>query len=287
MKASRQRLLGRLASTLGTESNGASATLHGEIPDPLPADEYELVLVDAGQIWISRHDEVMRPYMARAGTWEPDEGRLLTSLTKPGCRFLDIGANIGYFSVLVNSAAPGVTVDAVEPDPANVRALQFNFWLNKVAGTVWPLALDDKARQLHLSENEHNLGDLRTGRVESHKQSVDAKWVVPAADGDLLFGGRSFDLVKIDTQGWEFEILLGMDLVLRRSPQVRIIAEFCPGILTDRDRDPREVLARYRQLGYSLRTVVNGSPADLADAEIVHTCASGGAQGQVNLLLTR
>jgi FkbM family methyltransferase len=257
------------------------------IPEPLPAEDFELLLVDAGQLWISRHDEVMRPYMARAGTWEPEEGRLLLSLTKPGCRFLDIGANVGYFSVLVYGAAPGVIVDAVEPDPVNVRALQFNFWCNGIAGTVWPLALDDQSRALQLSANEHNLGDLRTARIDNNMQRGDAKWVVPAVDGDDLFLGRSFDLVKIDTQGWEFEVLLGMDLTLRRSPGVRVVAEFSPGILKDRDHDPNETLARYRELGYSMRTLVHGAPTELEDAEIMQVCASGGPEGQVNLLLTR
>jgi FkbM family methyltransferase len=229
----------------------------------------------------------MRPYMARAGTWEPEEGRVLLSLTKPGCRFLDIGANIGYFSALVHSAEPGVEVDAVEPDPTNVRVLRFNLWFNEVNGTVWPLALDDSSRALHLSDNEHNFGDLRTGRVEGGGGQAEAKWIVPAASGDDLFAGRSFDLVKIDTQGWEFEILLGIDLTLRRSPGVRIVAEFCPQILKDRDRDPLQVLARYRELGYALRAIVHGTPVELVDTAITDICATGGAEGQVNLLLSR
>ena len=278
-----EKLLGSLTS----RGNGSVGTLPPSIPDALPAEDFEMMVVDAGKLWISRRDQVMRPYMARAGSWEPEEGNLLKSLTKPGCRFLDIGANIGYFSVLVHTAARGVQVDAVEPDPTNVRVLRFNLWFNQVSATVWPLALDDTSRALHLSDNEHNLGDLRTGRVEGGGGQADAKWVVPAGSGDDLFVGRSFDLVKIDTQGWEFEILLGIDLTLRRSPGVRVVAEFCPQILKDRGRDPLEVLARYREFGYALRTLVHGEPADLIDTEIMQVCLSGGRDGQVNLLLSR
>jgi FkbM family methyltransferase len=277
----------RLISSIRSRVDGVASQPPRAVPDALPADEFELLVVDAGKLWISRRDQVMRPYMARAGTWEPEEGRVLLSLTKPGCRFLDIGANIGYFSALVNSAEPGVQVDAVEPDPTNVRVLRFNLWFNEVNGTVWPLALDDSSRALHLSDNEHNFGDLRTGRVEGGGGQVEAKWIVPAASGDDLFAGRSFDLVKIDTQGWEFEILLGIDLTLRRSPGVRIVAEFCPQILKDRDRDPLQVLARYRELGYAIRAIVHGTPVDLVDTEITDICATGGAEGQVNLLLSR
>jgi FkbM family methyltransferase len=280
---------GKLLGSFATRGNGAgdSTARPPNIPEALPAADFEMMVVDVGKLWISRRDEVMRPYMARAGTWEPEEGKVLRSLTKPGCRFLDIGANMGYFSVLVSAAAPGVRVEAVEPDPTNVRVLRFNLWFNLVNGTVWPLALDDSSRALHLSDNEHNLGDLRTGRVDGGGENAAAKWVVPAGSGDELFAGRSFDLVKIDTQGWEFEILIGLDGTLRRSPGVRIVAEFCPQILKDRGRDPLEVLTRYRELGYEVRAVVHGEPADLANTEITQVCASGGREGAVNLLLSR
>jgi FkbM family methyltransferase len=286
MKASLGIYGEKLLGSLGSRKAGPPAAGLPAIPDALPADEFEMMLVDAGRLWISSRDQVMRPYMARAGTWEPEEGHILIALTKNGTRFLDIGANIGYFSVLVNSAAQGVIVDAVEPDPTNCQVLRFNFWANEVQGTVWPMALDDTARSLHLSDNEHNLGDLRTGRVEDRDPLSAPKWVVPAASGDELFAGKSFDLVKIDTQGWEFEILLGMDGTLRRSPGVRIIAEFCPQILKDRGREPLEVLARYREMGYEVRAVIHGEPADLANAEIMQVCLSGGREGQVNLLLS-
>lgn len=280
---------GRLLESLANRRRGPTASGIPTIPDALPADEFELMVVDAGKLWISRRDEVMRPYMGRAGTWEPEEGHILKELTRSrsGTRFLDIGANIGYFSVLVDSAGRGVVVDAVEPDPTNCRVLRFNLWANEVQGTVWPVALDDRARSLHLSDNEHNLGDLRTGHVEDRDPLSAPKWVVPAASGDDLFAGRSFDLVKIDTQGWEFEILLGLDATLRRSSGVRIVAEFHPQILRDRGREPLEILARYSEMGYEVRAVVHGEPADLADAEILQVCRSGGREGQVNLLLSR
>ena len=168
--------LGSLTDKVASKLNvGSVLTTSGpSIPPPLPDGEFELIEVDAGDIWMSRNDQVMRPFMQRAHSWEPEEGRLLLSFVKPGCRFLDIGANVGYFSVLIGNAAPGVIVDCVEPDPGNVRALQFNLWSNGVTATVWPLALDNRDRHLHLSGNAHNLGDLRSGRVRPRpRQTTD------------------------------------------------------------------------------------------------------------------
>jgi FkbM family methyltransferase len=286
VKSTLTTLGNRLVGTLGRPS-GSDGALVPAVPEPLPNDEFEMVLVDAGRFWISRRDQVMRPYMSRAGTWEPEEGTVLRSLVRPGCRFLDIGANVGYFSGLVHRMAPGVIVDAVEPDPTNVRALRFNLWVNGVNATVWPLALDDRETALHLSGNTENLGDLRSGRVGEDAASAGSGWIVPAIPGDQLFAGRVFDLVKLDVQGWELEILLGLHETLRRSPAVRIVAEFWPGALRERGREPGEVLHRYLEMGYAIRTVIHGEPAELALQEIVRVCDSGGPDGQVNLLLSR
>ncbi len=272
---------------------------HVSFPAPLPDGEYELIEVDAGNLWMSRHDQVMRPFMQRAHTWEREEGQLLLSLVKPGCRFLDIGANVGYFSILIGKAAPGVVVDCVEPDPGNVRALRFNLWSNRVSATVWPLALDNRDRYLHLSGNVTNLGDLRSNRVapsaaddepggsDHGSDEAPAGWIVPAASGDELFGDRAFDLVKVDVQGWEFEVLLGLDGVLSRSPGVRIVTEFWPAPLRATDRLPTDILARYRQLGYRIRVSAGDDLLQLSDAEVVELCDTGGPDGQVNLLLER
>lgn len=285
------------ARRIGSEPGGASRV---PVPGPLPLSDYEQLEVDAGKIWMSRHDEVMRPFMKRAGTWEPDEGRLLCSLVKPGERFLDIGANVGYFSVLVGKAAPGVSVDAVEPDPGNVRALEFNLWVNQVQASVWPLALDDSDRSLVLSGNATNFGDLRVGRVEDSVSNGssgpkapapgdadDYQWVVPSASGDEIFAGRSFDVIKIDVQGWEFEVLSGMAKVLDRSPGVRVVAEFQPGIIRSQHRVPQDVLALYRHNGYRIRCQVQGNLLERSDDQIVELCDTAGSIGSVNLLLER
>ncbi len=247
---------------------------------------------------MSRRDEVMRPFMSRAGTWEPEEGRLLCSLIRPGERFLDIGANVGYFSVLVGNAAPGVSVDAVEPDPNNVRALEFNLWVNRVHACVWPLALDDNDRSLLLSGNKTNLGDLRCNRVVTNSNGntpapqtpesyASRSWVVPAASGNELFSGRAFDVIKIDVQGWEFAVLSGLTDVLDRSPGVRIVAEFQPDILRSQHRVPQEVLASYRRSGYRIRSQVGDQLLDQTDGQIVEMCDTAGSNGAVNLLLER
>jgi FkbM family methyltransferase len=277
---------------LGTEAPAAAGP---RVPPPLPWDQFEPIDVEAGTIWISRQDQVMRPYMQKARTWEPEEGQLLCSLIRPGERFLDIGANVGYFTVLLAKAMPGITIDSVEPDPDNLRALEFNLWVNRVEAQIWPLALDDTDRHLLLSGNQTNLGDLRVGRLAGSngsapsqvEEGLDEQWAVPSASGNEVFAGRSFDVIKIDVQGWEFAVLDGLTDVLDRSPGVRIVAEFQPGILRSQHRVPTDVLASYRSNGYRLRCLVGSSLQEPTDARIIELCDNAGSVGSVILLLER
>jgi FkbM family methyltransferase len=257
----------------------------GDVPQPLTGPgPYTLLECDAGELWFDCADEVIRPYVQRARTWEPEEGRLLLSLARPGMRFLDVGANIGYFTVLMAKHAPGSVFDAVEPEPGNARMLAMNLWHNKVEATVWPLALSAGERSLPLHLTEHNAGDTRThaARPDQWYQTV-----AVAARGDELFGSRGFDLVKLDVQGFELDVLQGMPETIQRSPGIAVVAEFWPKALRDRKVEPYTVLRCYREMGFTILTQVDDQLRRMEDPEIIGICDQAGEWGQVNLLLRR
>ena len=262
----------------------ADAPPGGAIPAPLHGQDYALAEVDVGAFWLPAGDGVMRPFMQRCGTWERSTGSLLRRLIGPGCRFLDVGAGVGYFSVLAAGAALRVQVDAVEPSPDTATLLRFNLWLNSTPATVWPVALTDRRRAVALAIAENNIGDTRGVLVNV---AANYALVVPGMAADDLFQGRTFDVVKIDVQGWETEVLLGMQRIVKESPRIAIIVEFWPSALCRRDVDPIAVLSGYRQMGFDI-VVLNGDSLDtLSDEAVVALCNSAGPEGSVNLLLRR
>jgi FkbM family methyltransferase len=236
-------------------------------------------------MWFRGSDDVIRPHVRSTGAWEPEEGQLLRSLIRPGCRFLDVGANIGYFSLLAAAAAPQVTVDAIEPLPANLELLRFNLWYRGVPARIWPLALSDGGRAAVLSTSVTNPGDTRS-RMDQ-LVGTRSPLVAPAASADELFPTGSFDVVKIDVQGSEPEVLWGMTGILSRSPGIVIVAEFWPHALTERGRHPLEVLDGYRRAGFEIVTQVGSHLAPLDDNAILAATTSAGPYGQVNLVLRR
>jgi FkbM family methyltransferase len=253
-----------------------------DIPEPLLGGPFEQIQTDVGPLWVLASDEVMRDYLRHAGTWEREEGRLLTALLRPGVRFLDVGANVGYFSAFVGRNEPSAVIHAVEPNPDVLPLLRFNLWANGLAVTIWPVALGAGRGAAMLTTTPSNVGDTRAGVLDSGAQ---ASTVVPIASGDELWPEATFDLVKVDVQGGELDAIRGMLGVLKRNPSVVLVVELWPSALRERGDDPVAVARAYEELGFHVAVQIGDELRHLSASEIVAVCDSGGVYGQVNLVL--
>ena len=226
----------------------------------------------------------MRPYLQRRKAWEESTGALLRRLLRPGARFLDVGANIGYFSVFAHRLAWDIQIDAVEPHPVIHSLLRANLWANGVNARIHNAALGDSSRILPMSSPPMNPGDSRVGaRTADDRYDL----LVPVIRADDLFPGRSFDVVKIDVQGFEPDVILGMERIVSDSPAIVLVLEFWPAALTDRGLDPSEVLDRYRQLNFHISVHDDGGTGTCTADEVLGHCRSAGVDGQVLLVLQR
>jgi hypothetical protein len=104
--------------------------------------------------------------------------------------------------------------------------------------------------------------------------------------GDEIFQGRRFDLVKVDVQGFEAEVLLGLRASLKRWSPVAFVVEFFPRSIRERGRDPLELLRLYRELGLDQVASVADRLQRLDDQELIGICDGAGPEGYLNLLLT-
>jgi FkbM family methyltransferase len=195
---------------------------------------------------------------------------------------LDIGAGFGYFSVLAATAANGVRVAAVEPSPKALRLLRFNLWLNGVDARVWPVALTTERSAVPLSASEDNSCHTRAVPIlEGEPYSV----VVPGVPGDEIIGREQFDIVRVDVQGFELDVLLGMQQFVGRSPGTAFLVEFCPRAIRQRNIDPLGVIDGYARMGLSPTVVGEGTLECLTSEAIVGRCDSAGTGGSLTLLL--
>lgn len=177
----------------------------------------------------------------RLGVMGTSERRVLASLIRPGMTVVDVGANIGLYSVhLARLVGPSGRVISFEPDPELVECLRVNCAANAVSNvTVNPCALGSAPGRLVLSRLTLNSGDnhLGTAGDPTFRRPVEVE-VVPL---DVREPGLRPDFVKIDVQGWELNVLKGMEGILRAAPRVGIFLEICPKWLRRAGDSPEEL----------------------------------------------
>lgn len=191
------------------------------------------------------------------GLWEPFETSLIMSRLQAGDVFVDVGANIGYFTIIAASlVGEQGQVYAFEPDPENYRVLQKNCAHNlsqpNVHAVRGGLSSRDCAAQLYLSED--NLGDHQVYSNGGVREQLD---ITLYQGADYLRRRRehdhceTIDLIKVDTQGSEYDVMLGlMPLLQEMSVPPTILIELTPFSLRQAGssgRDLIELLAALQQ----------------------------------------
>jgi FkbM family methyltransferase len=188
------------------------------------------------------------------GIWEPYETSLLLQLLGPGGVMVDVGANIGYFTVIAASVVgAGGSVFAFEPDTENFRLLQENLRLNQCERTVTAveagLAAHNGAGELFLSED--NAGDHQVFDAGDERRSRPVRLL---NGSDWLDGKvRSIDMLKVDVQGAEYDVMAGLMPLLRSLPRLpHILLELTPLSLRQAGSSGRLLVELLAELGQPL-----------------------------------
>lgn len=124
---------------------------------------------------------------------------------------LDIGAHVGCFSVAFARKHPRARVDAYEASPSTAVYLLRNIADNGLGARVHGnnLAVQAAAGTLEIADNGAASGHNGVLHLNEDSQKVTVQCVAIAEA--LQAGGRTADIVKIDTEGGEYDIILGSD----------------------------------------------------------------------------
>ena len=244
-------LLARLASlSPATDAAGWRARLSAR---PARADGQPRRAVqvqsDVGPLLVSEHDRVIHHVLRDTGVWEREEADALRSLLAPGMTFVDIGAHVGYMS-LVAAGAVGPTGRgiALEPAPGNFELLQANLLRNGASNVVAiPAAAWWTTGPVAFSLDEFNTGDHRAyARAGSESLEVQGY-----ALDDVIPDELTVHVVKVDAQGTDHLAIRGMARTLARCRPTLVVEYWPPGIAELGD-DPLAVLGGYRALGFEI-----------------------------------
>jgi FkbM family methyltransferase len=193
-------------------------------------------------------------HQLQTGTFERFECELFVDAIRPGMTVLDLGANIGYYTLLASRAVGHVgSVYAFEPDPRSFRSLCANVEVNGARNVrTFEAAVSARpgSRTLYLSETATHSGLHRSmGDANPTPHPIDT-----VALDDLHIA--RVDVVKMDIEGEEPAALDGMRETLRRNPQVIVFLELSPSALTASGRDA-EAFAAYLQTRFVSTRVID------------------------------
>lgn len=159
------------------------------------------------------------------GTFEPAAAAFIHARLQHAGVFVDIGANVGYFACLARHA--GRTVVAVEPAQRNLELLFRNLAGNGWSDVeIYPLGLGPAPGLATL------YGDGTSASLVRRWAGVSEAWqrTIPVSTLDTLLGSRFAAeslLIKIDVEGFEYDVLRGAALTLARVPAPVWLVEIC------------------------------------------------------------
>ena len=229
------------------------------------------------------------------GNYELTTVHTLRRLLRPGMTMLDIGANIGYLSLIgARSVGPCGRVYAFEPDPYNRPVLERNIRAN-AAGCIEVVSMAvgrvSEPLDLHVKTDESGaLSTLYAGAMEVHG----GNWETVRVEGttlDAWAADRNWPavhVIKLDVEGAELDALAGGGEVLRRNPEVALIVEMALESLDATGVTVELFLAALHAagLGY-VRAITDRGLEPVVDATSILHLTEGHAKPTVNLFCRR
>ena len=188
------------------------------------------------------------------GVYEPFETELVKKEIKKGDVVLDLGANIGYYTLIfAKLVGKRGKVFAFEPDPTNFSLLKKNVEINGYKNVeLVQKAVSNKTGKIKLYLCEDNKGDHRIYNSHDGRQSIEIE-AIRLDDYFKNYNG-AVDFIKMDIQGAEGGAIQGMFNLLKKN-NVKIITEFWPIGLKRFGIDSEECLKLLIEFGFKLYEV--------------------------------
>jgi len=177
------------------------------------------------------------------GTYEYLASKILQKELKDARLFIDVGAHVGYYTLLASKIAKEVI--ALEPDPFNYKLLRINLRINGISNAYALNIAASNYTGTGIFASIKNIGKLLAQKSNLDNNINKIKIRVVKLDDLLLKIGKNPDVMKIDVEGSEMQVLEGLQETLRKGVK-------CLMIEVHSEENKAEVISFLKSLGYKI-----------------------------------
>lgn len=214
-----------------------------------------------GAVFACHSLDLVQGYIYYFGVWEPNLTAFVIRRLKglSGRTFVDVGANVGYYSILAAQQLSGGQVVAIEAFPSIYSKLRRNIGLNGIGciRTI-PMAATEQDCELqmyHAGTSNEGATTALPGIFSGVPVAVPGRPLSVLLTADEV---ASLRLLKIDVEGAELDVVRGLAPILSQCPAD---AEFVVEIAVDERATVDEIFAIFSASGYHPYGLVNSYDA--------------------------
>ncbi len=240
--------LKRAWKVFGLESAGRSRDMRYNAIRRSAKDGLIVADIEGSRMFLNVADEGISKQLALDKIREPEATKMIWDSLVSGEVVVDIGANIGYFA-LIESQIVGESgcVYAIEPVPGNVELLRRNIDANNYTNIeLFQMGISEKAGKVEMFISKKcNWSSMI---FDEDNEVVDRIEVDVVTLDEFLVGKKDPTFIRMDVEGFEYEILNGMDKTLGKYPNLKFFIEIHAHLM-GREKTI-EFLERFKQKGY-------------------------------------
>ena len=219
---------------------------------------------------VDTRDAAIAPWLVLDGMWEPHVTSWMQSTLRPGQVFVDVGANVGYFTLLGASlVGPGGRVVSVEAHPTLAGVLQRNVVINGYYGYVVThnKAAWSETTQLEFHIRANFAGNSSVGHIDDEGlrrlgDTEEAVQVQAVVLDDLLADLPRVDMMKIDVEGAEVHAFQGLTRTIEANPGIIIMFEWARAQIESVGDTPQALADLVEGMGFKFRLLETGEPIE-------------------------
>jgi FkbM family methyltransferase len=224
-------------------------------------------------LFFGEEDKSLISFLLTNNDYEKETREVIEDLVLPGHTFIDLGANIGYFSLIAAKLVGNKgRVFSFEPTPSTLNFLSKNISKNGFSNivTIEEYAISNISGRVNFTLNQGSeCNSISTNQNASNTISAEA---ITLDQYFMKKKDKRIDFIKIDIEGQELAALQGLEGLNKLNKDLKIIFEFHKENLEDNGMTGMEIFLLLKDYGFNRFTVLFRQPYEVSipdDFEII------------------